>query len=356
MPATITTTTTIAAPVNVQLIARLLVRAKQRLTYGMGTNPSTIVRHGGSFTAKWRRYEHLAPSTTALSEQTGTLTLPFRNSAAPSVTDVTKAVSKYGQYFLLNEEVDLVNVSQQSNELVDVLGASAGRSINQIQRNEMEDNATQVRAGGATADTAIVSKITAKNLRSVVGTLQKNTAEKFRPMTLGSTNVNTSPVRKAFWGICHVDVEMDIRDMAGFIPVESYAGQTEIAEEEFGTVGGVRWICTEEASTSANGGGAVGSTGLISTGGSNIDLYDSVIYGMNAVGSLGLDTSIIDEQFVAGETPSPIELIVKPAGSAGAGDPFNEISTAAYKFWMASKILNGNWIRRLTSGATDQSS
>jgi len=354
MPATLTTTTTIAAPVNVVLQARLLARANQKCVYTKGTVPSVIMSHQGSFTAKWRRYDELTPSTSALSEQTGTLTLPFRNSATPSITDITKAVSKYGQHFLLNEEVDIGNVSQQSNELADVLGAAAGRSLNRIMRNEMEDNLTQVRAGAATADNAIVSKITRKALRSVVGTLQKQSAEKFTAGTMGSTNVNTTPVRDAYWGFVHIDVEKDIEDLAGFKSVEGYWGQTETAKGEFGYAGQVRFISTEEASTTANGGGNLGSTGLISTAGSKIDLYESVIIGENAVGSLGLDNAHLQEQYEAEDVPPPIQMIIKPKGSSGVGDPYNEISTAAYKFWLAAKILNGNWGRRLTSGAVDQ--
>ena len=353
MAAPITTTTQVAGPVNVVFQETLLRNAKAKCPYFVGSGPAEIREHSGSFTAKWRRIENLTPVTAALAELTGNLAIPVRDSVQPSVTDITKAVSKYGNYMLLNEEVDVVNFTGQSDKLVEVLGINAGMSLNRLQRDEMEDNATAILANGVAAVTDIVTKLVRNDIKKAVNTLNRNTASTFLPMTEGSDRVGTSPMRDSYWGICHSDVEEDIRDMTGFIAVESYASQTAVSPGEFGAVGGVRWLSTEESSIDLAAGGAIGATGLRSVAGVKVDVYNSVVFGKDAVGSLGFGKEHIKEIYTAGDKLPSVMLINKARGSSGVADPLNELSTMGWKSWHGAKILNGNWIRNIKSGATD---
>ena len=173
-------------------------------------------------------------------------------------------------------------------------------------------------------------------------------------MTMGSQNYATSPTRAAFIGFCSVDVEPDVRDHAGFLDVEKYAGQISTYMNEIGSSQGIRFLSTEEASSTANGGGSVGETDLISTGGTLIDLYDTIIMGMNAVGTLSWDMPAHPEMvYRAGDQIPSVQIINKPRGTSGIADPYNEIGVLGYKFWEVEKILNANWIRRVTSGASN---
>lgn len=345
-------------PVNVIFQQTLLRNAQARCPYFAGTVPGQINQNGGSATIKWRRVENITPTTTALSELTGTASyMQGRDSTAASFTDYTATVAKYGQFYILNEEVDLFNFNGQTDKLVQTLGISAGRSLNQLQRNVVDDNATLVRAGGAASDGAITSKVTAASVRAIINTLNRNSATTFTPMSTGSTNIGTIPILPAYWGICHPDVAEDISQLSGFTSVEKYAGQVQTAMGEFGIFSAagqaVRFIMTEDGTIDANAGGAVGSTGLRSTGGTSIDLYTTAIYGMDAVGSVGLGKQYTDGVFRAGDSLGPVSLISKGLGSGGTSDPYDEIQTLAWKAWHAGKILNANWVRAIRSGATD---
>lgn len=355
MAARVLSTVDIAAPVNRVLQATFLRRATRVAVYLVGTKEGELVQHGGSFVALWRRYGGVSPSTTALSELTGNLSVPPRTAVTPTVTNVTKTVSKYGQFIMPNEELDLSEPTQQEAELVSLMGEAAGRSVNRIARDEMEDNSTQVRVGGVSADTAIVLPMTLNAVRNAVKTIAKNGARRFFSETGGTTNIGTMPIRSAFRGIIHEDGVDDVRDMKGFTAVEQYMGQTATDPNEFGAVGGVRWLSTEEASLSANGGGAAATNNLVATGGAaNADIYDAIVYGQEAYGTLGFGSSHNAGIYDAEETtPAAIEMIVKPRGSAGTLDPFNEYMTIGYKTWMAAKILNATWCRRITHGATN---
>ncbi len=354
MPATLTTTTQIAAPVNVAFQKKLLINAKANCPYFVGSQAAEIKSgEDGTFTAKWRRYENLTAKTTALSELTGTVGFPTgRDADAITVTDYTATVAKYGNYLLLNEEVDLVNMNSQAMKLSEVMGINAGESLNALQRNELEDNATLVYSNGA-ADASVNTIISSARIRSVVNTLQRNKAKYFMPMTTGETSIGTAPIRKSYWGICHFDVEEDIRDLTNFKAVETYAGQTEIAQGEFGTVGGVRFVSTSEASIDANA-GTTGGTNVREDGaGTGADLYTTLIFGMDAHGSLGLDHTHIKDIYTSGMKLPAVMMISKEKGSAGAADPYNEVSSLAWKSWHAAEILNHLWIRGIRSAATD---
>ena len=43
------------------------------------------------------------------------------------------------------------------------------------------------------------------------------------------------------------------------------------------------------------------------------------------------------------------EFIVKPLGASGTADPLNQRGTVGYKYPFVTRILNDNWITRLTA-------
>ncbi len=346
----ITTTTEIAGPVDVKFQMTLLRNAKARCPHFVGSVPATIAEHQGTFTAKWRRIENLTPTTTPLAELTGSLNFPTRTGTQPTVTDLTATVQKFGVFIYLNEEVDLVNFNGNTNKLAEVLGINAGQSLNRLQRNVMEDNATAVFGGGATTATGVAGAgITRSDITVAGNALNRNIAMMFTPMTTGSANTNTTPIRPAYWGICHVDVEEDIRLLTGFQPVEQYAGQTSIANGEFGAVGNVRFVSTTEASIDATAGQSITGTttaaGRTTGSATQYDVYNTVILGQEAVGSLGFGMNHTKEIYQAGDRLPGVMMINHSKGSAGSADPFNEISTMGWKSWHTGLILNSAWVR-----------
>lgn len=352
-------------PVNVIYQEMLLRNAMPLAPYFVGTQPGSLALNSGSATIKWRRYNTsadnasgIAPTTTALTELTGVSSyMQGRDSSTVHFSDVTATVAKYGQYFILNEEVDVFMPNGTMVGITGTLAISAGRSLNQLQRNIGEDNATLVYAGSAASDAAVVDKIKVGAIDTVVNTLNRNSAMPFMPQTNGSSNIGTAPILPSYWGLCHSDVAYDISKLAGFKSVETYSGQTATVMGEFGAIqsGGyaVRFIQTPEASVDADAGGTKGSTGLRGT--SDVDLYTVLIYGQDAIGSVGLGASHGDGIYRAGKNPSSVEMIAKGRGTgrpSGTDDPFDEITTLAWKSWHAGAILNANWVRGIRCGAT----
>lgn len=350
------TDTELPKPLNAVFNQTLLRNARNRCPYFAGVQPGTLTRQQGSNVAMWRRINNLAAATSALSELTGTAAyMQGRDAAALAVTNVTATASKYGNFVILNEEVDVFNFAGQFAKILEVIGINAGQSLNQLQRDIGEDNATLIYNNGA-SDGAVNTKLAKGKIQLAVNQLDKNSAMTFTPMTTGSRNIGTVPILPAYWGLCHPDVAIDITEMTGFISVEQYAGQTATVMGEFGTltVAGqaVRFISSEDAGVDTGVGGS-GGTDVNETSSSVADLYTTLIYGQDAIASVGLGEQFPDGVFRAGDELEPVDTIVKTPQSTGTSDPYNEISTVAWKAWHTGAILNANWVRGIRSAATD---
>ena len=114
-------------PLNAVFQQTLLRNAQVRAPYYAGTVGGILIRQRGSNVIMWRRIENLAAATTALTELTGTAAyMQGRNAAALSVTNVTATAAKYGNFVILNEEVDLFNFPEQFDKIMQVIGINAG--------------------------------------------------------------------------------------------------------------------------------------------------------------------------------------------------------------------------------------
>ena len=348
---TITTHGThITSRVNRVAQTAMLSQARELCTYFKGSLPGRIDHHQNSLTIHWRRLDDISPSTTALAEDSGTQTFPVRTATALTVTDTTATLSKYGDFAYLTEEVELVNPTSDDMEIILGFARAGGRSLNRLQRNILEDNLTLIYASGATADGNVTDIISVNLMEQATNALDRASAMPFTAMTRGDAAHNTSPTPAAYWGFCHSDVMVDIRGLAGFIPVEKYAGQTAVAAGEGGTAARIRWISSPEASIDTNSGGAAGSS-LRSTGGSNADLYTNVVIGMECHGSVGFGAEHVKETYKAGDSLPSLMIIQKARGSAGAADALDEVGSIGYKTWHTGAILNSAWGRGIRTGA-----
>lgn len=353
-----TTTTTsfqshVTAPVDVVLMRGLLSAARRVLPFFNGTVPGDLMLMGGSATVKWRRIDNLALVTTALGEVSSAVFGMNRSVSTPTVTNITKAVAKYGNRYLPTEEVDLFNINSKSAQLLDNLGENAGASLNNLARVEFA-NATNVRyASGATSDGTTIQRLKLGDIRHAVNNLNRNSGMKHFPMGTGSGNTATAPVRASYFGICHPDTEEEIRVLTGFLGVEQYAAFMQPVVGEFGFVGGVRWTASEIADINTSGGvTSPTSFGAEYRGLSTLanDVYETFIYGREAVGVIGLGDEYGTDVMMGGpETAAQpaIELISVSPRQASIANPYAEVGSLSWKAWFASKILNENWIWEL---------
>jgi N4-gp56 family major capsid protein len=354
MAATVSTlTSNVTAPVNFVLMKGLLSAARKKLPYFNGTLPGTLEKSRGSASVKWRRIENLNPSTSALSEITGTAAAFLgRDAVQPTITDITVAMAKYGNAILTTEEVDLFNVNSKTAQLMETLGANAGESVNILMRDVFNASTNVRYASGVASDSVVNAAITLNDIKYVVNQLNRKSAMTFTPMGTSRDAYNNQPIRSAYYGVTHPDVEEDIRGLSGFVGVEQYGGYTETMPFEFGAVGGVRWCATEIAPLTTGNGGV--SNNLLRMTGSDVDIYSTFIYGREAIGSVGLGNmhAKSSSEMYDPMKPPAVELIVHQPGSSGIFDMYNEMGSIAWKTWFAGKILNQDWVWKIRTGAS----
>ena len=362
------TDTEVPKPINAAYEQTLLRNARPLAVYFIGAQPGQLREHAGTATIGWRRFNTsadnssaIAPTTTALTEVT---TAAYGMGKTPDTvhrTDQIATVSKYGQFFYVNEGVEIFNFSNTTDGIVQTLAISAGRSLNYLHRNTLEDNVTLRYAGNEASDGDVDDPVSVGDLDRSINELVTGFAMPYRPMGTGSQNVGTVPTLPGLIGFCHSHVAYDVSKLTGFVSAEKYGVHTQLYPGEFGlySIAGmaVRFIQTPEASIDA-GDGADTSGDTRSTSSAN-DLYTIVIKGMNADGAVGLGQQMPDGTFTTGEdAPSPIKLIVKGKGTnmpSGIDDPFDEMMTFAWKSWYAGKVLNSNWSRGIRVAATNLS-
>lgn len=358
------TDTEVQKPVNVIYEQSILRNAQMNATYFTGATPAEVMQHRGTFTALWRRYntsaDHasgIAPSTTALSELTSTAAYgQGRDSNTVHFSNVTSAVAKYGQYYILNEEVDLMVPNADMLAISRTMGVTAGRAANFLHRNQLEDNATLHFAGNVASIGAVVTTVNTGDLDYAINVIDRQYGTPFTPMGGGSQNYGSTPILSAMWAHCHPDVAYDVARLTGFTSVERYANYTQTAPGEFGYYGGagvgLRFIRTPEASIDADVGGSVTGLDLRSTTGSVADCYTIVVIAENSHGAVGFGQMWSDGIYRPGDqNPAPIQILAS-SRQVSAADPFGEVSTLAYKFWYGGAILQANWCRGIRVAAT----
>lgn len=352
------TASNVALGVNFQMMKGLLSAARKKLPFFNGTLPGELTKNGSTASVKWERLNNLSPTTTAMTEITGTTAAFFgRSTVLPTVSTVTAAMAKYGNAVLLTEEIDLLQMNLRAARFLDMLGANAGESLNLLME-AIYAGASTARwstgaTGGAASDTLVTSSISLTDIKYVVNQLDRASAMPFMPYGYGSQNIGTSPIRSAYYGIAHPDVKETIRGLSGFLGVEAYGGYTETMPYEFGAVGGVRWCETEMIPVTTG----IATTSVIGFRGATDatnDVYSTYIYGKEAIGTVGLGNMHATNAYEMYDPKNPpaIEIINKPMGTVGT-DLYNEVQSIAWKGWFSGAILNSTWVGKIRSLAVD---
>jgi N4-gp56 family major capsid protein len=155
----------------------------------------------------------------------------------------------------------------------------------------------------------------------------------------GSPNYGTSPIEASYIACAHTDVDADLRNMAGFVPVAEYGSRQPMSEYECGSVENVRYQLTVHMQPWADAGASTST--MVSTSGSNADVYPILFFGKEAFGCVPLKGK---------ESVSPI--VINP-NNPTAADPLGQRGYVGWKTYYTCVILNESWMARLEASVTD---
>jgi len=332
--ALITGTSDVAVDLQGHYDRNLLERAVPALIHARFAQVRPLPKNAGT-RINFRRYGSLAVNTTPLSEGV------TPTGKKLTTTDIYALVKQYGDFITVSDWVSMTGLDPILVEGGEILGEQMGESVDTLDRDVFIAG-TNVRYANAVAGrTTVATAVSVADIKSVIRTLEGANAKKIRSMVMAGAKIATRPLPPAFYGITHTSCRQDYEALSGFTKVEEYASQKDVMEEEIGNWGNLRVLVTTNAKIWLAGGVVVASaTDLVAADSTNIDVYSTLVFAANAVGTVPLQQG-------------SVKNIIKKMGSAGTEDPLDQRATSGWKVARTAKILNDDFLVRMEHGCSD---
>lgn len=282
-------------------------------------------------TIKFRRPVVFSAATTPLVEGV----TPDKTSFA--YEDVSVSLRQYGQVVEITDVIEDLHEDPVGKDAAAQAGENIGRTMEQLDYGVVRAG-TNVFYQNGTARTDVNTAISLAKQRAVIRGLKAQKAMKITSILSSSANYATRAVEAAFVAVSHTNLEADIRNLPGFLPVAQYGQRTPLSEYEIGTVEDVRYILSPDLAPFEDGGGAKGS--MVSTTGTSADVYPVLFFGKESWGRVALRGQ-------GSVSPSII-----PVGQKTKDDPLGQRGYIGWKSWHAALILNQLWMARLEVACT----
>jgi N4-gp56 family major capsid protein len=278
---------------------------------------------------KFRRYNNLPLATTPLTEGVTPASIKL------TYTDVTSTLSQYGSVVEITDVIADTHEDNVFKETIGIMSEQAAQTIETIRYNVLKAGTNVVYSNGS-ARSAVNTPVTINTIRNAVRALKRQNARPITEVVKSSANFDTANIPPAYVAVCHPDFERDIRSIASFVPAEKY-GSISPFENEIGSIEGVRVLFSTLCTPWVNAGGSAGS--MLSTGGTNADVYPILIFGKNAYG-------IVAFKGVTAVTPT----VINPTPSKS--DPLGQVGKVSWKTMQTAAILNDMWMVRIEAAVT----
>lgn len=286
------------------------------------------LRKNDTDTRKFRRYERLSAATTPLTEGV------TPTGSTPTTTDYTATLNQYGDFLTLTDKIADMHTDPVLKEYSGMIGEQAALTVETIAFGVLKAGTTVYFANGS-ARTDVNTALTLNLQRKATRGLKRQLARPFTTKLSSSPSFNTESVLPSFIGLVHPDMEPTVRGLPGFKDVVDYGSATPY-ESEIGAVENVRYLTSTVFEAWADGGGAKAGSGttMISTTGTNADVYPVLYLSPDAFGNVPLKGQ---------NAMTPMVLNPKPRG----GDPLGQRGSVGWKTYYTCVILNQAWMARV---------
>ena len=249
--------------------------------------------------------------------------------------DYTVQLAQYGNFLTITDVIEDTHTDPILAQMTDMLGEQAAVTLETLRFNVLKAGTNVWYAALVAGRANVNTVITLTDQRRVTTGLNRQNARKITTVVASNPDFSTKSVEAAYMALCHPDLETDVRQMTGFVPVASYGTHTSPFEGEIGSVEQVRYLTSTVFFPFADAGGVTGAgTTYRSTSGANVDVYPIMLFGRDAFGLVPLKGKSSMTPMVVNPKPAP-------------GDPLGQRGTVGYKFWTATVILQDAYMARL---------
>lgn len=262
--------------------------------------------------------------------------------------DVPAPLGQYGDVCEITDKVADLSEDPVLKDASGLSGEQAAETIEMITWGVLKGGTNLIYSTG-TARSAVRDPITLSLQRRATRFIKAQRGKKITSRMNSSVNYGTEAVDAAYLAFGHTDLESDVRDMTGFVPVEKY-GSMKPLPYEVGKVEDVRYILTplleryEGAAgiaTGFTGTTASDTTTTMTNDATKVYVYPVVIIAKESYGVIPL----------RGE--GAIKPMVLNPGTPSKSDPMGQRGFVSWKCWFAAVILNQAWAIRLEVGTTN---
>jgi N4-gp56 family major capsid protein len=228
---------------------------------------------------------------------------------------ISTSVARYGEMIEYTDEVDLFSEDVIQTRYREELGDLAGQRYEDLLQLDLLSTPTRMFAGVATSRATVGGSVQASGVddeeamvsydlvRGAVRKLVANRASKNTEIVVGSNNIDTKTVGKAFYAIIGSDVKKDLEQVTRgtsyekeflWVPARQYADAAKLAEGEVGSLYDVRFIESESAVVYRGAGatvpsGYVGNLQTTTTAGvTKFDVFPILFPTQDAFATVGL--------------------------------------------------------------------
>lgn len=254
--------------------------------------------------------------------------------------DVTVVMQQYSCLYGFTDKTYDLYEDDIPSAMQEQVGERVGLVNEMIMYGVLKASTNQYYGGSGTSRGTVNGKLTLSLIRKIVKSLQANHGDNVTKVLSASGDYGTDAVAPGFFVYCHTDLEPDIRDLPGFVPAEKYATGTPLPNE-VGKCERFRFITSPDLPSYQDAGAAVGTLGLYSTSGSNIDVYPLIVAAAEAWSQVAVRGK---------ESLDPTYL---PPGQKSKSDPFGQRGYAGTIWWKAAMIENNGWIAVANVGVTN---
>lgn len=256
-----------------------------------------------------------------------------------SAQDITVTMRQYACVYMYTDKAAELYEDNIPDEGKLQTGQRMGLVREMIRYGAFKGGTNKFYAGGtsrATTDEAISLPLLRKIARSILGNRGKMVTQILAP----SANYSTMAIEAAMLVFVHTDAENDIRNLEGFTPTAQYGQRKVIHPNEVGAVDRFRFIVSPELSSIADSGAAVGTTGLLSTSATYIDVYPFIVVAADAFGDVAL------------RGMRSFNLIHLPHNKQDKSDLLGQRGYIGAQFWSAMFVQNDGWMAVAECGVT----
>lgn len=260
------------------------------------------------------------------------------NSNTISFQDVTVTLQQYGILFKFSSKVELMYEDDIPGEMVKLTGETLAEVMEMVRYGVLKAGSTVLYSNGSSRS-AVNTAINLNALRKAARTLESNRARRVTSRLAPGVNFGTRAVQPSYIVFVHTDAVSDIRNLPGFTRVEEYGSFKPIHDREVGACEDFRFVSSPLLTSFAASGSAT-LNGMLSVGGSNVDVYPFIIIGEDCWGQVAL------------KGMSAIKPIVLKASQTNHANPLGQFGYVGASTWFATVRLNDAFMARIEAGVT----